>query len=339
MKTFCIRFSLEGRDRDEFSDFLWQIPGVLGLQECGDAEGGFFRPEADFEIMEFGSAAAERCAEWLERENARPDGAVFMEVHLEAESFGPPEVAALSEKIKAAGLGVTVGTVTELEAVDYLQAYQKSVRGQSVGQNLWVGPPWDETAPLGKTILFVEPALAFGTGEHPTTQLCLERLEEMATEKAPGRILDLGTGSGVLAAACRIFFPAATITALDLDPLCEESFRKTFALNHLSIAGIQLGFGPAGDLAQWRDAAPFNLIVSNIYAEVLAQLLPQVKRLLAPGGKWILSGVLAGPSEKILENALAADFLCKIRRSRERMPAADLADRETWIFMELEKKA
>lgn len=337
MKTFSLRFRIAARVSDAFSDFMWQQSGVLGIQECSEEAGGLFRPEAEFEVLEFGTAAAEKCAEWLRRGDFKGSGSLIMEIHFEKEAWSEEDTRALERALALKKIRSEFLSCQELAPTDYLAAYQSSVRGQSIGKNLWVGPPWDQ-APVGRRAIVVEPALAFGTGEHPTTQLCLERLEELQGLLRPRRILDVGTGTGVLSLAARMFFPQARIVATDLDPLCEESFAKTFALNQLSLAGIQTFFGAASELGKIKSEGPFDLIISNIYAEVLAMLAPSIKGLMAPRAKWILSGVLEGPSEKILEKAIDPDFLCQLRRSRARMAAPDFPEKENWVFMELETR-
>ncbi len=315
------------RNASKISEEIWTWPGCQGLEELPDADAGFYVPSEDFEILEFGSEAAEQCAEWLDSgafQRTRPD--VFVKVYLQLSDFerisGPESfLERLSAQGKRLPRGCELVSWSELPDTDYLENYKKSVKGSCVGEGLWVGPPWD-TPPSERLVLFVEPGMAFGTGDHPTTQMCLALLEELSREKgfSPQRIYDVGTGSGVLAAAARKFFPGAEIIMTDLDPLCEAEVRKTFALNDLSLDACRLECGPHADLKRAHMAwEPGDLLLSNIYAGVLSSLLPELARLLKPGAPWIVSGLLEGPATEDFESkALAQHFDLKERRSQTR---------------------
>jgi ribosomal protein L11 methyltransferase len=175
--------------------------------------------------------------------------------------------------------------------------------------------------------------MAFGTGDHPTTQLCLEKLFELRERGLkPKRILDLGTGTGVLALASRKFFPEAKISAIDLDPQCEENFLKNFELNQENPHSINQGFGSSGDIRSVQEN--FDLVVSNIYAEVLASLLPEIDRVLDSQCLWITSGILKGPSEShLLEKSTGGTnpvFKVQDRQTRDK-------DGDTWVMIEFLK--
>ncbi|MEO5667770.1 MAG: 50S ribosomal protein L11 methyltransferase, partial [Bdellovibrionota bacterium] len=193
---------------------------------------------------------------------------------------------------------------------DYLENYKKSVRGVSFGENLWVGPPWDD-APEGRQAFIVEPGMAFGTGDHPTTQMCLEFLELLSrnSDFRPKKIYDIGTGSGILAVAARTFFPESEIVMTDLDPLCELEVKKTFALNNVSLEGCRLVCGPQADLKREKNKwPPGDLLLSNIYAEVLASLLPELAQLVKRGAPWVVSGLLEGPATEEFEARATEKF-------------------------------
>lgn len=326
---------------DEISDRIWAEAGVLGIQESPPAGSDMFAVAEGFEVLEFGSEAAKRCATWLEKESFRKGATLRLQIFIDPpEGFVPEEFA----RRVAGDREVSVESFARLEATDYLQKYRDSEQGTAFGENLWIGPPWAEP-PAGAQAFRVEPGLAFGTGGHPTTQLCFERLVELARD-APKRqawrkVLDLGTGTGILGVGVRRFFPQAELMVADLDPLCEEEVRKTFELNQLG-AQLPAGrFGPAGTAARIADEGlRFDVVVSNIYAEILAQIAGDVARLLPPGGRWITSGILRGPAEEALKRAAPGHFRLTWEAARARdvsqldSQGGLKAMQETWVACE-----
>jgi ribosomal protein L11 methyltransferase len=162
--------------------------------------------------------------------------------------------------------------------------------------------------------------MAFGTGLHPTTRLCLEALEEYVKPGEPAHILDLGTGSGILAiAAAKIAGPQASLVALDTDMVAVEATRENVERNGLT-QQIEVGQGST-DVA--RAYAPYSLIVANILASVIIDLSGSLYELLEPGGTLISSGIFIERGEKVKEALNAAgppvrvekqegDWLCLI---------------------------
>ena len=325
---------------EEISDRIWTQPGILGVQES-PLGGAMFAVREDFEILEFGSEAARKCADWLEAESFRQGAELLLKVYLDPpESFDPKTFL---KEVDEEGKSKVEGFVL-LEEEDYLANYKKSVPGTSFGKNFWIGPPWADQ-PADRKCFVVEPGLAFGTGGHPTTQLCFERLAELS-EKEPGwkSFLDLGTGSGILGVGVRTFFPKAELIVSDLDPLCAAEVDKTFALNGMESQIPQGFFGAHGSAAALlRDGFQFDVIVSNIYAEILAQIAPEVTKLLRPGGRWIMSGILRSPAEQHMLDAVAASFTRVWEDSRTvETPRLDSegglkAIQETWVAYDFRK--
>jgi ribosomal protein L11 methyltransferase len=310
----------------KIADELVSWPACQGLEEVPDADASFYVPSEDFEILEFGSEAAEKCAEWLDSgafQRGRSD--IFLKVYFALEDTAHARGLEdfnlyLDSHGKRLPRGLELISWAELPNTDYLENYKKSVQGVSVGQSLWVGPPWS-TPDEGRRAIVVEPGMAFGTGDHPTTQMCLEILEELAknTDFRPQRIYDIGTGSGVLSVAARYFFPTAEIVMTDLDPLCEREVQKTFQLNALPFDRVQLVCGPRADLKHMATPWPQgDLLISNIYAEVLASLLPELAKLLRPGALWVVSGLLEGPATLEFESQAAKCFKLEDSRTRIR---------------------
>jgi ribosomal protein L11 methyltransferase len=176
---------------------------------------------------------------------------------------------------------------------------------------LTIVPCDDDAAPdASPTRLQIVPGTGFGTGHHATTFLILELLQQpLFTQPPPQSVLDVGTGSGILALAARKLFQAR-VTGIDIDDLALDNARTNARLN------------ACGDLA--LSATPieattgsFNLIVANIYAEVLQTLSPDFARLLSPGGALIVSGIMHSLADPLLVHFERNGWTLKERRERE----------------------
>jgi ribosomal protein L11 methyltransferase len=164
---------------------------------------------------------------------------------------------------------------------------------------LVICPTWETfQAEEGEKILRLDPGQAFGTGGHATTHLCLKAMEFLKGESVfPEdpfeRVLDVGTGTGILALVAA-FFGARSVLAIDLDPLAVESARRHVELNDLSaIVRVEAG-GPE------VVSGTFTLVLANLTRDDLLPLAGPLKRLLAPGGLLILSGILETQSREVI---------------------------------------
>ncbi len=187
-----------------------------------------------------------------------------------------------------------------MEELDWLEAYRRRARPFPVGRTWWIDPhPARPTpAPPGRSRLCLEPRSAFGSGSHETTQLVLLALEER--DLAGRSVLDVGTGSGVLAIAA-LRRGAALAAGLDVDPEAVAVARETCALQDPP-APVRLFWG---ELAAAAPGA-FDLVLANIVSGILLPLLPGIRRVLAPGGEAVLSGLLAGERARALGEVAAA---------------------------------
>jgi ribosomal protein L11 methyltransferase len=182
-----------------------------------------------------------------------------------------------------------------LREEDWAHAWKKYYKPLRVGQRVILKPSWEAFAPQpGDLVIELDPGMAFGTGLHPTTRLCIAALEE--TVQPGDSILDLGTGSGVLAIVAHKL-GATRIVASDIDPIAvevtnENAERNGVPTGEAGVLDVRLGSVPAGMAGQFR------VIVANILAEVLAKLFdaeygyPPLVEPLAPGGVMILSGII-----------------------------------------------
>ena len=181
-------------------------------------------------------------------------------------------------------------TISAVNAEDWSSSWKVHFKPLRVGKRLLIVPTWEESTEIpGDLVIRIDPGMAFGTGGHETTRLCLELLEDtMERRDAPTApsLLDLGTGSGILAMAASLL-GAGRILALDIDPDAVEVARENLALNHLSNA-IECGITPLEALLE-----NFDVILANILAEELVRLAPCLTDRLHSGGSLILSGILA----------------------------------------------
>ncbi|MEX0956804.1 MAG: 50S ribosomal protein L11 methyltransferase [Rhizobiaceae bacterium] len=150
----------------------------------------------------------------------------------------------------------------------------------------------------GRIAIEIEAGLAFGTGHHGTTAGCLETIAKVARREMPQRILDLGTGSGVLAIGIAKLLRKAVL-ATDNDPVATRVAAANARLNGVSNL-VRTATASGLRSQEIATAAPFDLIVANILARPLIGLAPSVARALAPGGSLILSGILAGQRRAVI---------------------------------------
>jgi ribosomal protein L11 methyltransferase len=203
---------------------------------------------------------------------------------LELEKF----ISVLSGRHPAACFGHP--TLTAVNSEDWSSSWKVHFKPIRVGKHLLIVPTWEEAAQLpGDLVLRIDPGMAFGTGGHETTRLCLELLEQVMEKSDPTvapSLLDLGTGSGILAMAASLL-GAGRILALDIDPDAVDVARENLALNQLSDR-IECGTVPLESLTE-----RFDIILANILAEELVRLAPHLTARLNTGGSLILSGILA----------------------------------------------
>lgn len=194
------------------------------------------------------------------------------------------------------GFDLPAPTITQVRSEDWSTSWKVHFKPLRVGTRLLIVPTWEDAAALpGDLVLRIDPGMAFGTGGHETTRLCLELLEKIMDDgcrAAAPSLLDLGTGSGILAMAASLL-GAGRILALDIDPDAVEVARENLALNDLTDK-VECGTIPLELLEEG-----FDIILANILAEELVRLAPGLAARLNPGGSLILSGILAEKEELV----------------------------------------
>jgi ribosomal protein L11 methyltransferase len=178
---------------------------------------------------------------------------------------------------------------------DWLAGYRERARPFPVGDTWWVDPRPDSSfsPPAGRRRLVIEPRMAFGSGSHESTQLILLELEKLEVDGAT--ILDLGTGSGILAIAAA-GLGAKMVVGLDIDEDAIWVARETADLQERRVR-VRYVLGSPDCLG----AVGFDIVMCNMISANMLPLLPQMQTLLAPGGVAVLSGLLAIETHEIIE--------------------------------------
>ena len=230
------------------------------------------------------------------------DGGEAGTVRLEAWFDGAPMDGAVA--------GARPESVEEVPETDWMAPYRALAKPFAVGERLLLDPrdpdlPEPDGAggategevPTGRTHLRIPARAAFGTGSHESTRLALELLE--GCDLAGARVLDVGTGTGVLAFAA-LLFGARSVVAFDLDPAAPCHAWANAHLNREPLVGDRPALFAGAATALSERAGPFDLALVNVIPEEIADDLPRVLGLLAPGGEAIFSGILAEHGPRVL---------------------------------------
>jgi ribosomal protein L11 methyltransferase len=193
-------------------------------------------------------------------------------------------------------------TVRDVKEEDWANAWKVHFHAHRIGERIVIKPTWREfEAGPDDLVISLDPGMAFGTGLHPTTQLCLRALERIV--KPGHRVLDVGTGSGILAlAAARL--SASAVYAVDLDGVAIEAAWSNVDANGLrDVIHVR-----HGDAAELPEAGTFDVVVANIIARVIAASASSLARQLHPGGTLVASGVLLERRDDVAVALEAADL-------------------------------
>lgn len=204
---------------------------------------------------------------------------------------------------------ITVRDVSEDDWANNWKQYFKPIR---VSNRLTIKPTWEQYEPESpeERIIELDPGMAFGTGTHPTTSLCLRTLEGVIREG--DEVIDVGTGSGILAiGACQL--GASRVLALDLDPVAVSSAMENTRLNRLEEQILVVESDLLSVLKKEGDAQvnvqlPVRVVVANILAEIILLFIEDVYEALQPGGYYIASGIYKNKEQAVEEALVAAGF-------------------------------
>jgi len=193
-------------------------------------------------------------------------------------------------------------STASLKEEDWAYGWQKYYQPMAVGEKFYIVPEWERGKPIpgGRTAVYLNPGLTFGTGSHASTQLCLTLLEKYLTPGAA--VLDLGCGSGILSIAA-LNLGAERAVGVDIDPKAADVAGENAALNAIAPARYTLRAGDVlSDQALAADLAaqgPYALVLANIVSDVIIPLSARLEPFLAPGGTFICSGIIEERADEV----------------------------------------
>jgi len=260
-----------------------------------DTEGEEAKEAATKILMDFGcnGVALDNAGE----EGARITGYLPSDDRLETSLLRIKAAVALLPTIGVEGVSeeITVKFVKEEDWATAWKTYFKPIR---IGRHLIVTPPWEDPgAGERDRVVVIDPGMAFGTGNHPTTQLCLAALEDFVT--AGDTVADIGTGSGILAIAAAKL-GAAEVFATDIEPLAVQIAARNAIENQVP---LETSTEPPLD-------RQFNVVVSNILANVLIEMADDLAAMTKPGGVLIASGIIDERENDVRLYLEGAGFTC-----------------------------
>ena len=235
------------------------------------------------------------------------EGVVLMKAYLPVNSFLAETVDEIKEAINNLAeyeidLGLNSVSLNEVHEEEWASAWKKYYHPVKISGRFTIVPTWEDYEPVSSDELIIEldPGMAFGTGTHPTTVMCIQALEK--TVKENDEVVDVGTGSGVLSIAAALL-GASHVTALDLDEVAVESAKQNVELNKVDnlvdVSQNNLLDGVKGKK---------DVVVANILAEIIMSFTDDVASAVKPGGYFISSGIISQKKEDVKQALIASGF-------------------------------
>ncbi|OLS41637.1 50S ribosomal protein L11 methyltransferase [Bacillus sp. MRMR6] len=237
-----------------------------------------------------------------------PEEGVIIKAYLPVNSFLGETVDAIKESVNNLiihniDIGRNQVTICEVNEEEWATAWKKYYHPVKVSERFTIVPTWEIYNPVSSDELIIEldPGMAFGTGTHPTTVMCIQALER--TVRPGDRVIDVGTGSGVLSIAAAML-EAEDIRAYDLDEVAVTQARLNIKLNkvHGKVTISQ------NNLLDAVEESSADVIVANILAEVILRFTDDVARVVKPGGSFIASGIIQQKKDQVKEGLTASGF-------------------------------
>ena len=226
----------------------------------------------------------------------KPRDQVIIHMYLEPGASPVETLALISARMEAAGIAYTVET-EGVEQEDWQNAWKKYYHAMDIGERLAIVPGWEDYR-TDRIRIVMDPGMAFGTGTHETTSLCLETLDSLV--RGGERVLDIGTGSGILAIAA-LKLGADSAEGVDIDPVAVRTAGENAALNGVADKLTVL----VGDLSD-KASGKYDIITANIVANAIMSLAPAVPGLMADDAVFIASGIIDSRKDEVIAALEAA---------------------------------
>ncbi len=208
---------------------------------------------------------------------------------------------------------------------DWLTSWKKYWAPELVGNHLLILPCWMNPNEKfkDKKIIKIDPGAAFGTGSHPSTYLCLEKMENISFSDK--KILDIGSGSGILSVAARLL-GAKEVYAVDNDYLAINSTKSNFQLNFGDLNNLNTYLGSFNEVILKNQLTQFDFVLCNILAEVIKGMIPNIYKCLRNNGEVIFSGILNSQKDEIIKILIQHD-----------LKLLDVSTRKDWACISAQK--
>lgn len=260
-------------------------------------EDGIFTPGADDDYIDESVIQETRFDEATVKAYLQED-----ETLLDRLAFINDRLAALSKMDIGVDLGSLKVSTNTVQETDWSENWKKYYKPFKAGKHIVVKPTWEEYKPeLEDIVIELDPGMAFGTGTHETTKMCIEYIEEFI--KPGDTAIDVGCGSGILSIVAAKL-GAGHVTAVDRDPVSVKTARENIALNVCE--GVIEAY--ASDLLQQVKPQNAALVVANIIADIIIRLNESVHKYLKQGGIYIVSGIIASREEEVKTSLLSSRF-------------------------------
>jgi len=212
-----------------------------------------------------------------------------------------------------------------LKEENWLTSWKKYWAPELVGNHFLILPCWIKLNEKfkDKQIIKIDPGAAFGTGSHPSTYLCLEKMENIAFSER--KVLDIGSGSGILSIAARLL-GAKDVCAVDNDYLAINSTNSNFQLNFGNLKNLNTYLGSFNEVILKNQLKQFDVVLCNILAEVIKEMIPNIHKCLGNNGEVIFSGILNSQKDEIIKILIQND-----------LKLMDVSTRKDWACISAQK--
>ncbi|WP_181536457.1 50S ribosomal protein L11 methyltransferase [[Anoxybacillus] calidus] len=237
-----------------------------------------------------------------------PEEGVIIKAYLPVNSFLGETVKEIKQAINNLmlydiDLGKNSITISEVNEEEWATAWKKYYNPVKISEKFTIVPTWETYEPVSSDELIIEldPGMAFGTGTHPTTVMCIQALEKCVHPN--DTVIDVGTGSGILSIAAAML-GAKSVKALDLDPVAVDSAKLNVKLNKVQNVVTVSQNNLLDNIKE-----PANIIVANILAEIILRFIDDAYRLLEKDGFFITSGIIQAKKQEVKDGLIRAGFI------------------------------